>query len=53
MDRVMFGYGTPFGGELALVSCDPAGDRAVGVALRDDVSGDEGAVGFLVLGPAG
>lgn len=51
-DRVMFGYGTLFGGELALASYDPAGYCAFGVELRQEFSENDDSARFLVLAPA-
>lgn len=51
VDRLMFGYGTLFGGELALAAYDPVGFCANGTELRNAFSKNAVENKFLVLVP--
>lgn len=52
VDRVMFGYGALFGGQLALASNDPDGFCAYGTELRKEFAEQDSEGNFLVLAPA-
>lgn len=51
-DRVMFGYGTLLGGELALASFDPDAFCAFGAQMRDEFGENDAEGKILVLAPA-